>query len=189
MSSFEHNGASIDYETVGGECPILAFVPAGLQAVIDVSSGTSAPINLLTEFADDFQVLAMDQRNAGGRSHAPMSAQSSWHRYTADPIAVLDHLGGEPCHLYGPCIGGPFIMSPIEVQPDRVVCAVLAQPIGRVEAALPPCTERFNARAASLTDHSEVTEQVLDVLYENLYGPGFADCVDRDFIPNCRRHV
>jgi hypothetical protein len=33
----------------------------------------------LAEFAADFRVIAMDQRNAGGRSRAPITAADGWH--------------------------------------------------------------------------------------------------------------
>jgi pimeloyl-ACP methyl ester carboxylesterase len=186
MPSFEHHGATIYYEEFGQGFPILTFAPAGLQSVIDVWSSPSAPVNPTTEFASNFRVIAMDQRNAGGRSHAPITAQDGWHSYTADHIALLDHLGIDQCHLYGQCIGGPFILSLLKAQPQRIACAVLAQPIGRVEAALPPRTARFNAWAESLKDHPEVTEQVLDAFYQNLYGPGFAYSVDRAFVSSCQ---
>jgi hypothetical protein len=29
-------------------------------------------------------VIAMDQRNAGGQSHAPITAQDGWHTYVVD---------------------------------------------------------------------------------------------------------
>jgi pimeloyl-ACP methyl ester carboxylesterase len=186
MPSFEHHGATIYYEEFGQGFPILTFAPAGLQSVIDVWSSPSAPVNPTTEFAPTFRVIAMDQRNAGGRSQAPITAQDGWHSYTADHIALLDHLGIDQCHLYGQCIGGPFILSLLKAQPQRIACAVLAQPIGRVEAALPPRTARFNAWAESLKDHPEVTEQVLDAFYQNLYGPGFAYSVDRAFVSSCQ---
>ena len=186
MPSIEHNGATIYYEEFGQGFPIFTFAPAGLQSVIDVWSQPSAPVNPTTEFAGDFRVIAMDQRNAGGRSHAPMTAQDGWHSYAADHIAVLDHLGIEQCHLYGQCIGGPFIMSLLKAQPQRIASAVIAQPIGRVAEALPPRTERFNNWAASLTDHPEATEAVLDAFYRNLYEPGFAYSVDRDFVSSCQ---
>jgi pimeloyl-ACP methyl ester carboxylesterase len=101
-------------------------------------------------------------------------------------MAVLDHLGVEQCHLYGLCIGGPFIMSMLKAQPQRIACAVIAQPIGRVEEALPPRTARFNGWAESLVDHPEATEQVLDAFYKNLYASGFAYCVDRAFVSSCQ---
>lgn len=101
-------------------------------------------------------------------------------------MALLDHLGIDHCHLYGQCIGGPFILSLLKAQPHRIASAVLAQPIGRVEAALPPRTPRFNGWVESLKDHPEATEQVLDAFYENLYAPGFGYSVDRAFVASCQ---
>src|SRR5436190_16664868 len=185
MPSFEHHGARIYYEEFGQGFPILTFAPAGLQSVIDVWSQPSAPINPTTEFADKFRVIAMDQRNAGGRSRAPITAQDGWDTYTADHIAVLDHLRIDRCHLYGQCIGGSFILNMLKAQPDRVASAVLAQPIGRVGPMPPGRTARFTAWAESLKDHPEATEQVLDAFYQNLYAPGFVYCVDRAFVSTC----
>ena len=186
MPSFTHHDASIYYEEFGQGFPILTFAPAGLQSVIEVWNSPSAPINPTTEFATDFRVIAMDQRNAGGRSHAPITAKDGWHTYAADHIALLDHLGIDQCHLYGQCIGGPFIMSLLKAQPQRIACAVIAQPIGRVETALPARSARFNGWVQTLKDHPEVTEQVLDAFYQNLYGPGFAYSVDRAFVSSCQ---
>jgi len=186
MPSFTHHDATIYYEEFGQGFPILTFAPAGLQSVIDVWRQPSAPINPTTEFAADFRVIALDQRNAGGRSYAPITAQDGWHSYAADHIALLDHLDIDQCHLYGQCIGGPFIFSLLKAQPQRIACAVLAQPIGRVEAALPPRTARFNGWAKGLQDHPEATEQVLDAFYRNLYASGFAYSVDRAFVSGCR---
>ena len=186
MPSFEHHGAEIYYEEYGSGFPILTFAPAGLASVIGVWREPSAPINPITEFADRFRVIAMDQRNAGGRSRAPISAQDNWDAYTGDHIAVLDHLRIDRCHLYGQCIGGSFILNLIKKQPERVAAAVLAQPIGRVAAALPPRTARFEAWAATLQDHPEATPQVLDAFYRNLYEPGFVYCVDRAFVSTVR---
>jgi pimeloyl-ACP methyl ester carboxylesterase len=118
MPSFDHHGAQIYYEEFGHGFPILTFAPAGLQSVIEVWSQPSAPINPTTEFADKFRVIAMDQRNAGGRSRAPISAGDNWDAYTADHIALLDHLRIDRCHLYGQCIGGSFILNLIKAQPD-----------------------------------------------------------------------
>ena len=185
MPTIDTHGASIYYETYGQGFPLLTFAPAGLQSTIDVWQQPSAPINPISEFADEYQVIAMDQRNAGGRSRAPITAQDGWDTYTADHIAVLDHLGIERCHLYGQCIGGPFILNLIKAQPSRVAAAVLAQPIGRVAPELPPRTERFNHWAATLIDHPEATDAVLDAFYRNLYANGFAYCVDRAFLASC----
>ncbi len=186
MPSFTHHGASIYYEAYGQGFPILTFAPAGLLSVIDVWNRPSAPINPIKEFAAHFRVIALDQRNAGGQSYAPITAQDGWHTYAADHIALLDHLGIDQCHLYGQCIGGPFILSLLQAQPERIACAVLAQPIGRVGELPPGRSANFEAWTKTLHDHPEATEQVLDAFYHNLYAPGFAYSVDRDFVKSCQ---
>jgi pimeloyl-ACP methyl ester carboxylesterase len=133
-----------------------------------------------------FRVIAMDQRNAGGRSRAPITAQDGWDSYTADHIALLDHLRIDRCHLYGQCIGGSFILNLIKAQPKRVQSAVLAQPIGRVGPMAPGRPARFNGWAETLKDHPEATPQVLDALCHHLYAPGFVYCVDRAFVSTVR---
>src|ERR1700736_3103328 len=137
MPSFEHHGARIYYEEFGQGFPILTFAPAGLQSVIDVWSQPSAPINPTTEFTDKFRVIALAQRNAGGQSRAPITAQDSWDSYTADHLALLAHLRIDKCHLYGQCIGGSFIINMLKRAPERVAAAVLAQPIGRIGPMAP----------------------------------------------------
>ena len=87
MPSFTHHDATIYYEEFGQGFPILTFAPAGLQSVIGVWSGPSAPVNPTKEFAGNFRVIAMDQRNAGGKSRAPITAQDGWHSYLADHTA------------------------------------------------------------------------------------------------------
>jgi len=185
MPSFRHGGATIYYEEFGQGFPILTFAPAGLQSTIGVWSQPAAPINPITEFASGFRVIAMDQRNAGGQSRAPITAQDGWPTYTADHLALLDHLGIDRCHLYGQCIGGSFILSLLKAQSERIASAVLAQPIGRVGAMPAARSARFEAWAETLKDHPEATPQVLDAFYQNLYAPGFVYCVDRAFVSTC----
>src|SRR5271156_5764443 len=186
MPSFDHHGAHIHFEEFGRGFPILTFAPAGLQSVIDVWSQPSAPINPTTEFADKFRVIAMDQRNAGGQSRAPITAQDGWDIYTADHIALLDHLGIDKCHLYGQCIGGSFIINLLKKHPERVASAVLAQPIGRVGPMAAGRPARFHGWAEALTDHPEATQPVLDAFCRNLYASGFVYCADRDFVKAVR---
>ena len=183
MPSIEHHGATIYFEEHGQGFPILTFAPAGLQSVIDVWGQPSAPINPITEFGDKYRVIAMDQRNAGGKSRASITASDGWDSYTTDHIAVLDQLRIDRCHLYGQCIGGSFILNMLKHHPERVQSAVLAQPIGRVGPMAPGRPARFNAWAETLkADHPEATETVLDRLCKNLYAAGFTYCCDRDFV-------
>jgi pimeloyl-ACP methyl ester carboxylesterase len=185
MPSFRHHGATLYYEEYGHGFPILTFAPAGLQSTIEVWSRPAAPINPITEFPSTFRVIAMDQRNAGGQSHAPITAEDGWDTYTGDHLALLDHLGVQRCHLYGQCIGGSFILNLLKAQPERVASTVLAQPIGRVGALPAGRSARFEAWAESLKDHPEATPPVLDAFYRNLYAPGFVYCVDRAFVSTC----
>ncbi len=186
MPTIQHHGASIYYEEYGQGFPILTFAPAGLASTITVWGKPMAPMNPISEFATKFRVIVMDQRNAGGKSYAPITAQDGWDSYTADHLAVLDHLGVQKCHLYGQCIGGSFILNLLKAQPNRVASAVLAQPIGRVGAPATERSPRFNEWAATLTDHPEATPAVLDAFSQNLYGRGFVYCVDRAFVSTVR---
>ena len=185
MPTYRRQDATIHYEEFGQGFPILTFAPAGLQSTIEVWSQPAAPINPTSEFATRFRVIAMDQRNAGGRSRAPITAQDGWSTYTGDHLGLLDHLGIERCHLYGQCIGGSFILGLLKAQPARVASAILAQPIGRIGAMPASRSARFEAWVASLTDHPEATPAVLDAFYRNLYGPGFVYSVDRAFVSTC----
>jgi pimeloyl-ACP methyl ester carboxylesterase len=182
MPSIEHHGAHIYYEESGQGFPVLTFAPAGLRSVIGVWSQPSAPINPIAEFAANYRVIAMDQRNAGGRSRAPITANDGWDDYTADHLAVLDHLRIDRCHLYGQCIGGSFIVNMLKHHPERVQSAVLAQPIGRVGPMPAKPSANFAAWAETLTDRPEATPAVLDAFNRNLYAPGFVYCADRAFV-------
>ncbi|HEX5140259.1 MAG TPA: alpha/beta hydrolase [Dehalococcoidia bacterium] len=183
MPVFQHDGATIYYEERGSGFPILTFAPAGLQSTIAVWNRPAAPLNPSTEFSAEYRVITLDQRNAGGQSHAPITRNDGWHSFASDHIALLDHLGIERCHLYGQCIGGPFIFSLLKAIPDRIAAAIIAQPIGRV-GDLPP------GRSASFTGwveavKPEAPDDVLDAYFLNLYGPGFAYSVDRAFVKSC----
>jgi pimeloyl-ACP methyl ester carboxylesterase len=180
------HGATLYYEEHGKGFPIFTFAPAGLRSTIDVWSQPMSPMNPMTEWSANYRVIVMDQRNAGGRSRAPITAEDNWDTYTADHIAVLDHLKIDRCHLYGQCIGGSFIANLIEAQPQRIASAVWAQAIGRVGPMKPGYTASFEGWVKSLTDHPEATEQVLDAFYHNLYDPGFIYSADREFVKNCK---
>jgi pimeloyl-ACP methyl ester carboxylesterase len=181
MPSFDHHGAHIHYEEFGHGFPILTFAPAGLRSVIAVWGQPMAPINPTTEFAARYRVIAMDQRNAGGQSTAPITARDGWDDYTADHIAVLDRLRIDKCHLYGQCIGGTFIMNMLKHHPERVQSAVLAQPIGRIGPLKPEWNANFKGWTETLSNRPEATPQVLDAFYQNLYAAGFVYCCDREF--------
>lgn len=186
MPTIESHGATIYFEEAGAGFPIMTFAPGGLMSTIAVWSRPMAPINPLKQFADRYRVIVMDQRNAGGQSYAPMSATDGWDDYARDHIAILDHLGIEKCHLLGQCIGGPFILKLLQLQPDRFAGAVLAQPIGRVGELPAEKSPNFVNWLEVIKDRQDATPEVLESFYTNLYAPGFAYCVDRDFVRSCQ---
>jgi pimeloyl-ACP methyl ester carboxylesterase len=186
MPSFQNGDATIYYEEYGQGFPILTFAPGGMMSTIEFWHRPASPVDPTQVFAADFRVIAMDQRNAGGQSHAPIRDTDGWHTYASDHIALLDHLRIDQCHLYGQCIGGPFILSLLKAQPQRIVSAVIAQPIGRIGPLPPGRSANFSGWVEKLTGHPEATDRVLDAFYQNMYGPDFGYSVDREFVASCQ---
>lgn len=119
------DGARIYYEIHGRGFPLLLFAPGGVSS--QISFWESSAVNPF-DFADEFMVIGMDQRNAG-RSPAPLAAPS-WEDHCADQRAVLDALGVERALLWGGCIGVAYVLRFIQDAPDRVVAAVGQNPVG-----------------------------------------------------------
>ena len=88
MPTFEQGSVALYYEVSGEGFPVLLFAPGGMRSAIDFWAGEWNPIDAL---APHFQVIAMDQRNAG-KSRAPITASDGWHSYAEDHVALLDHL-------------------------------------------------------------------------------------------------
>jgi pimeloyl-ACP methyl ester carboxylesterase len=122
------DGANIYYEVHGEGFPVLLIAPGGMRSAVSFWENT--PWNPITDLKESFQVVAMDQRNAG-QSTGPISASDGWHTYAADQVALMDHLGVDRFHVAGMCIGGPYAFGLIDAAPGRVASAVLFQPIGR----------------------------------------------------------
>jgi pimeloyl-ACP methyl ester carboxylesterase len=179
MPLLKRGDASIYYEEFGSGYPVLLFAPGSLGSSISAWHQL-APFDPTVELAGEFRLIAMDQRNAG-QSWAPITADYGWPTYTADHIALLDHLGIERTHLLGQCIGGPLSMAMLQAQPDRISAAVLVQPSGRIG---PPSGRPggFDRWREALTGHPEATPEVLDSFRDNLYKNDFVYTVPRDFV-------
>ena len=117
MASFEHEGATIYYEVHGSGFPVLLIAPGGMRSAVPFWENT--PWNPIEDWQDGYQVIAMDQRNAG-QSSGPVSGSDGWSTYTGDQLALMDHLGLQRFHVAGMCIGGPYAFGLIEAVPDRV---------------------------------------------------------------------
>jgi pimeloyl-ACP methyl ester carboxylesterase len=183
MPTFERNGTSLYFEEFGSGYPLLLFAPGGMRSAIDFWH--RSPFDPTREFAGDFRVIAMDQRNAG-RSRAPISARDGWHTYTGDHLALLDHLKVERCHVMGGCIGSSYCLNIARTAPDRISAAVLQNPIG-LHNNRTAFNEMFDGWAREMkTAHSEVSDADFGAFRENMYGSDFVFCVSRDFVRSCR---
>ena len=178
MPVFTRDNIDIYYEIHGEGFPVLLFAPGGMRSAL--SFWESSPFNPITVLAPHFQVIAMDQRNAGSSS-APITASDGWHSYTSDHVALLNHLDVEQCHVLGGCIGGPYCFGLIQAEPARVAAAVIQQTIG-LDNNQHAFYEMFDSWAANLRD---VETADLERFRSNMYDGDFLLNVDEDFIRQC----
>jgi pimeloyl-ACP methyl ester carboxylesterase len=178
VPTFVRGDTSIHYEVYGTGHPVLLLAPGGMRSSIPFWD--LAPFHPVRELAGQFQVIAIDQRNAG-QSRAPVNATDGWPTYTSDHVALLDHLGIESCHLLGGCIGGAFGLALLAAVPTRVTAAILQQPIGLSPDNRGAFYKMFDAWAEELVKvRPDVTTDALDGLRANLYGGEFVFSVSRD---------
>ncbi len=154
------DGARIYYESKGSGFPLLLFAPGGINS--QVSFWPRSAINPI-EFADEFMVIGMDQRNAE-KSPAPLEAPT-WEKHSGDQRAVLEALGVERTLLYGGCIGVAFILRFVHDYPDVVAGGVGQDPVGFAEgvnsrdtffAMMKPTIELANAEGMQAVVDSAV---------------------------------
>ncbi|MYA17313.1 MAG: alpha/beta hydrolase [Gammaproteobacteria bacterium] len=184
MAFFERGDVSLYYEIHGDGFPILLFAPGGMRSAVSFWRGSEwDPIEALSPH---FQVIAMDQRNAG-QSRAPVTADDGWHTYTSDHVALLDHLGIEKTHLMGGCIGGPYSFGVIERIPERVAAAVLQQSIGDSGENRELFHGLFDQWANPLKPSMpSVTEETWTSFRSNMFDHEFVYNVSRGFVASCQ---
>ena len=119
---------SLHVEVHGTGFPVLLIAPGGMKSSIPLWK--NAPYNPISYWSENgFQVVAMDQRNAG-QSSGPVNAGHGWETFLEDQIAVLDELGIDKFIAAGMCIGGSYVMQLLLRQPGRAIGGVLFQTIG-----------------------------------------------------------
>lgn len=169
MPSFARPDADLHYEEYGAGFPILLIAPGGMRSVI--SAWEKAPWNPVEHLADRYRVIAMDQRNAGA-SVGEVRGTDGWSTYTADQLALLDHLGVDEFAVLGMCIGGSYIANLLVTAPERVRAAVTLQPIGRADNQH-RFEEMFDAWSAEIAaDHPEASDDDWASFRANMYGGG-----------------
>jgi pimeloyl-ACP methyl ester carboxylesterase len=183
MPTFERDKVSLYYEEFGAGHPILLFAPGGMRSAIDF--WPRSPFDPTKEFAGDFRVIAMDQRNASARSRGPVAAADGWHTYTADHLALLDYLKIDRCHVMGGCIGSSYCLSIAQAAPNRISAAVLQNPIGLHENRT-AFREMFDGWAKDLMKQpGAASEAAFATFRESMYGGDFVFSVSRDFVGSC----
>jgi pimeloyl-ACP methyl ester carboxylesterase len=190
MPVFKHGSATISYEVRGSGHPLLLLAPGGMRSAARLwaqQPGMPRPpwINPLEELSDRFQVIGMDQRNAGS-SVAPITSGDGWNVYQEDQLALMDHLGGERFHVMGGCIGSSFALGLCHAAPDRVTAAVLQNPIGLAADNRPKFDAMFDEWADAMrSTHAELDDAAAASFRERMFGGDFVFTVDRDFVRSC----
>src|SRR3974377_293053 len=186
---YEKGNVRIPYAEIGSGFPLLATPGGGLNSRI--SNWPAAVINIMEEFRNDFRVITMDQRNAtNGDSTGPVPVDNPWDAFADDQLGVMDHLGIRQFFFFGNCIGGPFAMKLMERAPQRVVAAILSQPVGHrpekpdymYESGRDTWAKYLRARRPDLS--METIEKYLHNLYRTR--PDFVYSVSREFAKPCQ---
>jgi pimeloyl-ACP methyl ester carboxylesterase len=186
MPTFVDGPVQLHYDIEGNiegdGYPILLLAPGGMRSHNDL--WPNQPWNPRVALRDAYRLIGMDQRNAG-RSVAPITADDSWATYTADQIALLDHLGVDQCHVLGMCIGGPFIMSLLTTAPERFRAAVLLQPAG-VDSTNEPLQTMFGQWAEEIAPtHPEADAADFASFGDNMWSGDFILSASREQVAAC----
>ena len=191
---YEKGPVRIRYEEAGSGFPLMLLPGGGLNATIAFFSGNS-PFNAIEEFKKEYRCVTADLRNAtSGRSTGPVEVDRPWESYADDQLGLMDHLGIDKFMVMGFCIGGPFIWSLLKRAPNRVVAAVLAQPVGwRPEMRDPKYPGVFwKTWGLALTaQRPEITTPTVDKFVTRMFetDPDFVFTVTRDFVRGCRTPI
>ena len=191
MPFLDRPDGRIHYEVRGTGYPVLLFAPGGLRSRIEMwqtpPGGPARPWGDWTEALGTagFTAIAMDQRNAG-LSVCDIRADHGWDTYTADHLALMDHLGFARFHVLGGCIGGSFCLNAIAMAPQRISAAVLQNPIG----FNPEHPRYFPDGHASWGQEQCAARPELDpaaiaAFGRNMWSGDFVFCVDRAFAESC----
>ena len=133
----------------------------------------------------------MDQRNAnGGESTGPEPVDNPWDAFADDQLGLMDHLGIRQFLFFGNCIGGSFAMKLMERAPERVVAALLSQPVEHrpeqpdymFNSGRDVWAQEFRERRSDVP--METIEKYLHSLYR--VQPDFVYSVSRDFAKSCQ---
>ena len=188
---FERGGVRLRYQDSKRGFPLLIIPGGGLNSAL---SGLQNPFDTFGELQGEYRCIAADLRNANtGQSSGPLEVDRPWDTHTDDQLALLDHLGVKKFAVMGFCIGGPFIWNLLKRAPDRVVAAVLAQPVGfRPEMPTLLYDGSMTGWGPDLVKRRpDITMDMIDKYLTNMYKKpaDFVFTVTRDFVKSCQTPV
>ncbi len=190
-SFYEKGPVRIHYQVVGSGFPLLLIAGGGLNSAM---TGLRGPFDVIKEFSGEYRCVAADLRNANnGQSSGPLEIDRPWDSFTDDHLGLMDHLGIDKFAVMGFCIGGPFIWNLLKRAPNRVVAAVLAQPVG-FRPEMPTMFYDNNMTGWGpefIKRRPEVTMATVERFLAKMYktDADFVFTVTRDFVRNCQTPV
>ncbi len=189
---YEKGPVRIHYEDTGSGFPLLLIAGGGLNSAI--AGLRTGPFNAIDDFKGQYRCIAADLRNANtGQSSGPLEIDRPWDTHTDDQLGLLDHLGVNKFLVKGFCIGCPCIVNLLKRAPDRVVAAVLAQPVGfRPEMPTLLYDGSMTGWGPDLVKRRpdikmDMVEKYLTRMYRT--NPDFVLTVTRDFVRSCQTPV
>jgi pimeloyl-ACP methyl ester carboxylesterase len=191
---YEKGAVRIRYVEAGSGFPLMLLPGGGLNATLSFFTG-NPPFNAIEEFKGQYRCIAADLRNApGGQSTGPVEVDRPWDSYADDQLGLMDHLGIDKFMVMGFCIGGPFIWNLLKRAPNRVVAAVLAQPVGwRPEMRDPKYPGSFWSSWPSQINakRPEIPVQTASQFATRMFetNADFVFTVTRDFVRSCQNPV
>ncbi len=192
LSFYERGPVRIHYEEAGFGFPLLLIAGGALNSTM--SRLITSPFNPIEEFRGEYRCIYADLRNAnGGNSSGPLEVDRPWDSHTDDHLGLMDHLGIDKFMVLGFCIAGPFIWNLLKRAPDRVVAAVLAQPVGfRPERPTGSYDNGMTGWGPELVKRRpEITMEMVDTFLTKMFrtNADFVFTVTRDFVRNCQTPV
>ena len=191
MSFYERGPVRIHYEQAGSGFPLMLIAGGGLNSAI---TGLKNPFDCFGEFQGEYRCVAADLRNANtGQSSGPVDVDRPWDSHADDQLALMDHLRIDKFAVMGFCIGGPFIWNLLKRAPNRVVAAVLAQPVGfrpempgvLYDGSKTGWAPEFLKRRPEVT--ADTVEKYLTKMFRT--DADFVFTVTRDFVRSCQTPV
>jgi pimeloyl-ACP methyl ester carboxylesterase len=191
---YQKNGVRICYVDEGSGIPLL-IIPGGGQNSSIAWGVNSAPFDAAATFKNEYRCITADLRNATtGASVGPLEVDRPWDSYADDQLGLMDHLGIKKFMVFGFCIGGPFIWNLIKRAPDRIIAAVVSQPVGfRKETPTLAYDTYMKGWGPDLVkQRPDLNMETVERFLISMYGGKRADfvhCVNREDVRACQSPI